>query len=176
LEIIGSRITYFWFGNGYDEEFTYQYVNNEITGGKLEGVEGIGLDCLTAINACLLHLKTLRLSLVASPTEHLEQAPHPFKNLETLDFTYSFLNFRLPDFNHEKAAQFISSFMDSGTNFIFREDESLVDDLREDGEIDALENMAWVDYSIEYNQFCKHFQEKVDLAYHARLGERERLA
>jgi hypothetical protein len=176
LEIIGSRLTSLWFADGYDGEFAYRCIDNDVAEGKLEGVEGIGLSCLTAISARLLHLKTLRLTLVASPSGHLEQAPQPFKNLETLDLTHSFLNFHLLDFNHEKAAQFINSVMDSRTGFIFREDESLVDDLRDGGELDTFENMAWVEYSREYNQFCKQFREKVDLSYHARLDERKRLA
>jgi hypothetical protein len=185
LEIVGPELLSLWhtYGNEIDEEIMWDFVNNEIAEGGilvLEGARGISLECLTMIKDHLPRLKQLKITLVVCATEHLQQALQPFDDLEKLEFTHSFWNFRQPDFDHRKAARFISSFMNSTTEFVFREDFSLKhylcdSELREMQDRDEETDRPWTVYSKDYNKFCEPFQEKVVLARDARLDERQRI-
>jgi hypothetical protein len=176
LEIVGSQIFSLWPDYaplGISEEFMREFVAEEIAEGGIlaKGARGIGLDCLAMIKDHSPRLKELKLKLVASATNHLQQALQPFDNLEKLEFVHSFWNFRQPDFNHGKAACFISSFMNTTTNFVFRKDYSLEDNLGDREDLEDERGRPWLDYSEEYYTFCKQFQEKVGLAHDARLEE-----
>jgi hypothetical protein len=184
LEIIGPRMVELWYQYSDDlddEEDARVFVNMEIAKGELEDTEGIGMDCLTTIKEYLPDLKKLRLTITAFPTGHLrlEQPIHPFMSLEKLEFVHSFWNFRRSDFHPEEAARFISSFMNSDTEFILREDKSLEDDLSPDTDDSDSEDqdlhIPWMEYSREYNQFCEQLEEKVDFAYDTRSDEKRRL-
>jgi hypothetical protein len=178
LVIIRSQSVIFWLDSMRNVMIgpVARFIDDseEVAERKLEGVEGVGLDCLAVIRAHLPLLKMLWLTLVASPTEHLDQseALQPFENLETLEFSHSFWNFRLPGFDIEKAAQFVSSFMNSRTGFVCRVDEKLEASVRDGEEPRTPGDILFREYATQYNNMCGEFQKKVNLA---RLDERERL-
>jgi hypothetical protein len=176
LEIFGLNLGTPWFARSPQDD-TGLFVEGEIAeGGRPENTQGIGLGCLVTIKDHLPHLKQLKLTLVASATEPLQQALQPFSRLERLELVHSFWKFQHPNFNHEKAARFISSFMNSTTKFLFQEDESLRyyipwwDEGRENSR-----NKPWREHSKDYHKFCEQLRKKVGLAYDARLDERQRI-
>jgi len=126
---------------------------------KIRSRKGLGLECLSVIRQSLPCLEELVLSVVASPTADLEDAPTPFANLHTLTLRESFYDFQLPDFDEMSAVRCLCSFLGPGTEFKFDQDQFLVDLRRFQARVS--EQSLLDNYREAYMNFRKAFEDSV---------------